>query len=239
MLSYVIVILFAFLGGLTQTVTGFGAAIVMMLAFPYFFDITKAPALASAIGLFVSGSLCFKFRKKIDLKISGWPTAIYTGISLLVILIIKYLNIDALRIGYGVFLIVLALYYFIFSGKVKMSGRWPSMLFASGISGIACGLFGIGGPLMAVYYSDITQASEVYLANIQFNFFLGNLISLITRIVRGIYTPDLIVYNLIGFIGMFAGRQLGLRITGKINAVTLKKIIYIFVAISGIITILK
>ena len=60
----IIVILFSFLGGVVQTVTGFGGGIVMMLVFPYFFDITKAPALSAAIGMALSGSLTIKFWKK-------------------------------------------------------------------------------------------------------------------------------------------------------------------------------
>ena len=91
---------------------------------------------------------------------------------------------------------------------------------------------------MALYYSDITSATDVYLANIQFNFFLGNLISFLTRVFRGIYKKDLILYNLIGFVGIFAGRQAGLLLRGKVDAKTLKKVIYGFVAISGLITIL-
>lgn len=238
-LKWVIVVTFAFLGGLTQTVTGFGAAIVMMLAFPYFFSLSQAPALASSIGLLVSGSLTVQFFQYIDFKKCLIPTLIYTILSFATVMLTKYVDIRTAGLIYGVFLLLLAFYYFFLSGKLKMKAGPVSMLFASTVSGVAGGFFGIGGPLMAVYYSDIFTDKLVYMASIQFNFFVGNVIAFITRISQGIYTADLIKYTLAGFVAIFLGRQTGLRIVNQVDRDLLKKLIYGTVAVSGVLTILK
>ena len=239
LIKLLIVTVFSFMGGVVQTVTGFGAGIVMMLAFPYFFDITKAPALSQAVTMALSGSLAWKFRKKIDLKKTGIPTLIYVAVSQAAIYMIKYLDMDLIRLIYGLFLVALAVYYFIPKKKKEKPAGTAEMLIDTGVSGLASGFFGIGGPLMAVFYSGIFPLGEIYAANIQFTFFAGSIMSFATRIMRGIYTKDLILYTVVGITYITLGRELGLKITGKINGVMLKKIIYIFVAVSGIITVLK
>lgn len=237
-LTWIIVAVFAFAGGFVQTVSGFGGAIVMMLAFPYFFPLKQAPALASAIGLGVSGSLMVTFFKKIDWKKCLVPTIIYTALSQITIFLIPYMNVNLMGVIYGVFLIFIALWYFFAAGKVSLKGTF-GMLFSTFVSGIACGLFGIGGPLMAVYYSDIIADKTTYLATIQFNFFFGNLISFISRIINGIYTVDLVKYTLFGFVFIWLGRQAGLKVLGKIDREALKKFIYVIVAASGVFSIFK
>ena len=239
LIKLIIVMLLSFLGGVVQTVTGFGGGIVMMLVFPYFFDITKAPALSAAIGMALSGSLTIKFRKKIDFRKSSIPTVLYVIISQIAILLIRYLDMKVIGLVYGGFLIALALYYFFLAKRIRLREGTGTMLFATGVSGLASGFFGIGGPLMAVYYSNILPLGEVYIASTQFNFFMGSILSFVTRILRGIYTIDLLSYTILGIAAIIVGRQVGLRIARRINGPLLKKIIYVFVAVSGVITILK
>ena len=47
--TYIVIFLAAAVAGVIQTVTGFGAAVFMMLIMPYYFDMVTAPAITSAI----------------------------------------------------------------------------------------------------------------------------------------------------------------------------------------------
>ena len=51
---YAISFFTAMAAGAIQTITGFGAAIILMTVLPYFFDILQASALASSITLGVT-----------------------------------------------------------------------------------------------------------------------------------------------------------------------------------------
>ena len=67
---WAVVFLAAAGAGLIQSVTGFGAAVMMMLVLPYFFDMIRSPALSSSISLGLSAVLVWRFRKYVDWKLT-------------------------------------------------------------------------------------------------------------------------------------------------------------------------
>ena len=93
--------------GVIQSVTGFGAAVILMLVVPLFFDMVAAPALASAITLGLSTTLAWKFRRHIDWRIGLLPTGVYLLFSLVLIRVAKQMQTDVLAFGFGIFLIFL------------------------------------------------------------------------------------------------------------------------------------
>ena len=71
------VILSAAVAGLVQSVTGFGAAVVMMLVLPHFFSIPAASSIASAVCLGLNLVLLVKFRRYLDWRLWLLPTLPY------------------------------------------------------------------------------------------------------------------------------------------------------------------
>ena len=92
---------------------------------------------------------------------------------------------------------------------------------------------------MALYLMPASQSRVSYLANVQFLFAVANTLNLITRCAKGIYTPDLIPYTAVGFAGMLAGKQLGLRIHDRMRPDLMKMLVYAFVTLSGAILVIK
>ena len=68
---------------------------------------------------------------------------------------------------------------------------------------------------------------------------VSNIFTFMTRINRGIYTFDMIPVSICGFIGIMLGRQIGLKILDRIDLNMMKKGVYAFVGISGILTVLQ
>ena len=58
------------------------------------------------------------------------------------------------------------------------------------------------------------------------------------RIANGIFTVDLLPAVFLGFAGITVGKLVGLRILDKINPGRIKKLVYAFVGISGILSLI-
>lgn len=233
-MAWISVFVMAALAGIVQTVTGFGAGIILMLALPYFFDLVTAPAIASAVCMGATYTLAWKFRKHIDLKSSIVPAIAYVACSLLVIRSVQNMDIGILTVIFGVFLVVLSIYFFFFSNRVRFNATWYTGLICGAVSGVSSGLFGIGGPLMAIYYVSATKSKESYIGSIQALFCLTGSVNLLMRMSRGIYTLDLIPVTIVGMLAINLGKLMGLQIVKKLNAEHLKKIIYAVVGASGV-----
>lgn len=239
MTEYVVVFLISLLGGTIQSVTGFGAGVVIMLVLPYFFDLIKAPGISSTAILGLTFLITWKYRSRIDLRKVAVPTAIYTIFAVTSVMLSKKLDLELLTLIFGVFLVILALWFIFFSNRIKLSGGIVSAVICSVISGLCGGLFGIGGPLMALYYSAVTNDREEYLGNLQFLFLVSGLIMNLTRVLNGNYTIDLLPYTLTGLVGIGIGKVFGLKIGDHIPADRMRTIVYWAVLVSGVITVLK
>lgn len=238
MITYIVIIVAAMVAGVIQTVTGFGAAVFLMLFMPYFFDMVAAPAITSAITVGLSATLAWKFRRHIQMQYCLFPTMVYLFFSITTISLAKRLNLEHLSFAFGVFLIVLSIYFFVFSEKITMQANRKTAALCAMISGTTSGFFGIGGPLMAIYFISAIKEKEAYIGTIQFLFAFTNTINLFTRIANGIFTIDLLPATILGFLGITLGKTVGLRILDKIDPGKIKKLVYAFVGISGVLTLL-
>lgn len=233
------IILGSVLAGLVQTVTGFGSGVVLIMVLSRLFPMTVAPALNTSICIALSVSLAWRFRKDIRFKLLIVPSIPYLIMSVCAISLMRFMNMTVLAVAFGIFLMALSVFFLFFESRVHLKPNYPTALFCGTISGVFAGLFGVGGPLMALYYLTVTQSRAAYVATLQFSFVLSNIIGMTTRILNGYYTLDLLPYTIAGIVGVTAGKHLGLMVAEKLDGAKLKKIIYIFVGISGAINIIQ
>lgn len=73
------------------------------------------------------------------------------------------------------------------------------------VSGVCDGLFGIGGPLMVLFFLALTNSKDEYLGTISLFFLIVCSYNLIFRIVHGIFTLQLLPYALLSLIMVFVG----------------------------------
>ena len=224
--------------GLVQSLTGFGAGVVMLLVLPSYFNMLQAPALSCAICLGLTAPMAWKFRKHIRLKLMLPPLCFYELGAMVTLNLVGGLDLEFLGIAFGVFLILLSIYFLFFSKNIQAKPTITSAAVCGTLSGVCNGLFGIGGPMMAIYFLAITDTKESYSGNQQCLFFITTIINLFIRIQKGFYTLDLIPMTLIGMVGIGIGMRFGLKILSRINSNLLRKIIYVFVGFSGILTLM-
>ncbi len=229
----------AFVAGLIQTLTGFGAGVIMVFVLSNYLGMIAAPAINTSICLGLTTVLSIKYWKSIELRRMAAPIVTYTILSAISIYFVTSINIHALAVAFGIFLVCISVFSLFFSNRIRIREKKAVLLAFSMISGVFSGLFGVGGPLLAVYLVSTTEKQESYIANTQFLFTATNIINMGLRIIRGIYIPAYIGYSAIGLSAILLGMFLGIRVRERINVALLKKVVYLFVLLSGIATIVQ
>lgn len=140
-----------------------------------------------------------------------------------------------LKIILGITLILLSLYFTFFKKDgVKIKPNWFNTISLGSVSGLMGGLFSMQGPPVVYYYLSTQETKEEYMAQTQCFFLLGNLWMTLLRAGEGIITAEVGKCYLIAITGCLIGMWVGAHIYDKMNKDLLLKVIYIFLAYSGV-----
>lgn len=238
-MNWLIILPLAALAGFIQAFTGFGAAAILMTVLPYAFSMLQAPGITQIICTFLAATMAWHFRKSINLKLMLWPTVIYTAASLVVVPFTKNFDLHILTIVFGGFLVVLSIYSLTLDKKLKVSGSPGALIGCSALSGILGGLFGVGGPTMALYLFAVSKSREEYLGTLQLLFVISNLAVTAARVANGIITAAILPTCAVGAVGILIGKHLGYKVGDKLDADKLRVAVNLCVGFSGIFTILQ
>mgnify|MGYP000002327238 FL=1 len=230
----------ALVGGVIQPLTGFGAAVIMMVAASAFYDMTIAPTIVALICMAQSGTMTWMYRKHIDVKQIALPIGLYTVCSLVIINLLGNFDLHVLTALFGAFLIALAAYFLLFAKRVKLDQPGLAAgLVCSAFSGCCAGAFTIGGPMMALYFVAIARSKETYVGNMQFLFFTTNLINFTMRTVRGYFSAALLPVAGLGMACILLGLWIGTRLSRKMSGDVARQVVYIGVGVSGLVTLVQ
>lgn len=233
-MSIVFFVLMVFGASLIQTVSGFGFGIVAMSLFPYCLPTT-------AIGTGISTCLAtgtdlgsvLKNRKLLNLKLILPLLAGYLGVSALVITFLGTQADSLLRRILGAVLIILSVYLFFCSGKIKIRPCFRNGVITGILSGFTGGLFAISGPPAVVYLLAATDDNDTYNGNIQLFFLITNIYNLVIRTCNGLITQDMWQYVLIGIPAMLAGIVCGQKTASRLKPPVIRRIVYCVMLVSG------
>ena len=229
----------ALAAGLVQGVTGFGAGIVMMMFFPYFFALAQAAGVSVAIAVILCAMMFIKYREYVDLKKIIGPSVLYLAICSIMISFSTGLDQALMKKIFGIFLVILAVYYlFLNKGTSKKELSLPVSLFCVAVSATCDAWFGIGGPLMVLYFLTKTNDTKEYLGTIQTFFMINCIWNTGLRFIRGILTVSHIPMIAVGMAGIVIGGILANKLVDKLNADLLKKLTYVMIGISGLVNLL-
>lgn len=236
-MNWIFVMLFAALmAGFVQGVTGFGSGIIMMIFLPYLLPINQSAGVSTLTMVVANIMIVWHYRKYLKWQKLVWPFVIYMTTAIFSVYLSKSMATGHLKLLLGILLVILATYYLIMnihSIKLKNIPVYIMIIFAI-ISGFFNGLFGIGGPLMALYFLTISDSKENYLASIQ-TFFLVDTFCITTiRFASGILTLVNLKYVLVGIIGAIVGTILANHLVKHLNLKVITLLIYGFIGFSGI-----
>ena len=215
-MAYAMMGLAALAGGVIQPLTGFGAAVIMMVAASAFYDMTIAPTIVALICMAQSGTMTWMYRKHIDVKQIALPIGLYTVCSLVIINLLGNFDLHVLTALFGAFLIALAAYFLLFAKRVKLDQ-----------------------PGLALYFVAIARSKETYVGNMQFLFFTTNLINFTMRTVRGYFSAALLPMAGLGMACILLGLWIGTRLSRRMSGDVARQVVYIGVGISGLVTLIQ
>lgn len=139
----------------------------------------------------------------------------------------------------GIVLIIASLYFFFVCEKIKLPSTLPVQVSMGTLSGIMGGLFGMQGPPAVLYFLSSAKSKEQYIALAQTYFLIGNLMMTFYRAQHGFLTASVCKAWCFGIIGVLIGTWLGNIIFKMISVATLRKIVYLYMFISGLLALLR
>ncbi len=145
-------------------------------------------------------------------------------------------NVDAtlIKIIFGIIVVLLSIEMFLREEKaIQIKESKGVLAFIGILSGIMCGLYGVGA-LLAAYIGRVTDSSSGFKANISAVFIVENTFRMILYGVLGIITVSSLKHSLMLFPFALLGLFLGMKSSSFLNEKTAKRLVIILLAISGI-----
>lgn len=228
----------ALVGGVVQGVTGFGAGVVMMIFLPLTFSVVQSAGVSSAVCIALCAAMVWRYRRAIDARnlvrnIAG-PAALYLAVSSASILFAQTVDQNLMKGVLGVFLMLLAAYFLVFQKAASFEPKGAVALLCIVVSGLCDGLFGVGGPLMVVYFMARCKDQRSYLGTIQCFFLITVAYASLFRVANGILTPALAPALALGVAGILAGFVGANKIVDKLDANLVRQLTYVVIGISGV-----
>ena len=109
----------------------------------------------------------------------------------------------------GVALILISIYFMLFSQRIKLPTTKKVQVGAGTLSGLMGGFFGMQGPPAVLYFIQSEPTKEHYMAMAQTYFLIGNLMMTGVRAYNGFFTTTVAVDYLYGLGGVIIGTMLG------------------------------
>ena len=234
-----IVTLSSLLGGFIQSVTGFGSAIIIMIFLPSILSMTAAPAVSDTITMMLSFAMFWRYRKSVNVRGILVPVGFYLLASMFVIHQSAFWDTGILKVLFGIFLMILAGYFFLFSDRMKVQPSLGVNVCCAVLSGICGGLFGISGPPVSLYYLAASKTKEEYLGTLNAFFSIVVVFNIFSRMSNGFITADLLPFMVIGSGAVLAGCFAGGRVSHRIPLSVMRKCVYTLMIFAGAVTVVQ
>lgn len=228
------------LGSFVQRVSGFGFGIVTMIFLTRMMpSYGEATAICGIFGIVTDLFVIIPMHRLIKWKKLIYPSAAAMVFIVLAVIFMKKQPESILFILLGAVLIALSIWFMFFSKKVKIKDNPATGLICGSLSGVMSGLFSMGGPPVVIYFLQTSENRDTYIVMLQTFFFITGLWGVGVKAVAGYVTPAVLILAVFGLIGNAIGTGIGKKVYEKLSADLLRKIVYVFMALSGVITILK
>lgn len=238
MTSEILILLFAMSVGaaFVQRVSGFGFGIFIMTVLPYLLpSYGEATTLSGLLALVTSTLITCKMWHHIQWRRLLPILLTFLVVSFFAIQWVALAGDGTLKRILGAVLIFAALWFLFLSRHISVRPTLPIQLSMGCISGVMGGLFGMQGPPAVLYFLACTETKEAYMAMAQCYFAVGNIVMTLYRSGHGFLTPAVGYGWLCGIAGVLLGTWLGDKVFNYIPIQTLRIIIYVYMALAGMI----
>jgi len=234
--TLLILLIFAFGAAFVQRVSGFGFGIFIMTVLPYIMpSFGEATTLSGLLASVTSILIVIKTWRHIN-----WRTLIpilltFLIVSFFAVQFVAITSDSSLKKILGIMLIIASAYFFFFSERIKLRPTLPIQLSMGTLSGIMGGLFGMQGPPAVLYFLASTKTKEQYISLTQSYFLIGNICMTFFRARNGFLTTNVGIAWCYGLVAILLGSWVGAKVFNRISIQTLRKVVYSYMAISGLV----
>ena len=222
-------------GYFIKGVAGIGNTLVVTSAMSY----TRTNAEITPVELLLcvptNLAVTWVYRKHVNWKLAIAPMCMVLAGDILGVLLLNNVDVTAMKAVFGVVLILLSVeqLWRELRGKPGKSAH-PALMLALGISaGVLCGMFGVGA-LLAAYLSRVTTDDMTYKGTMSVIFTVENAFRIVAYSVTGLLTTASLINAAMLLPFMGAGLFLGIRLSSRMNARTMRIIIGVMLLISGV-----
>lgn len=238
-LIFLWLVLASFAGGFLQAAIGFGYATVVMAFFPGFLPgIPVSSTVCAVLSLAASSTMFIQYRKDARPRHVLWLIAAYFVVMPFAAIWSAGAPKLVLSVIFGLFLILLGLYYLLTADKTRISAATGTGIAVGALAGLFGGLFSVSAPPAALYCLSTLDTKEAYVGTLQFFFLITNLYSVGVRAVNGQVTPQVLVWSLVAVGGLLLGLWLGrVALYKRANLARIKRWVFLFILCMGVWTI--
>lgn len=239
-ISYILIFLMALGASVTQRVCGFGFGIFIMMVLPFIMPtFGEATALSGLLAIFTALVPAIHMVRNVPWRKLIPILVTFVIVSFFSVLMVKHIDSHILKKVLGGVMILISLYFMFMNGKFTLKPSIPVQVSMGTISGIMGGLFAMQGPPAVIYFIGCSKDKTEYMAITQWYFLIGNTMMTIYRAGHGFVTGTVLTSWCVGIAGVLIGLVIGARIFHKINADVLRRVIYGFMAFSGVVALLS
>ena len=223
-----------------QRTTGFGFGIFIMTMLPFFLPTYgEGTTLSGLLAITTSAVIVWKLKSYVTWQ-RLWPILLtFIIISTIAIFVLTRIEDHILKRILGVALIVISIYFALFSQKIKLPTTKQVQVGAGTLSGLMGGFFGMQGPPAVLYFIQSEPTKEHYMAMAQTYFLIGNVMMTFVRAYNGFLTTTVLTDYCFGLGGVFIGTTVGAYVFKHIPNRIFRYIVYAYIAVSGVIILLS
>ena len=222
-------------GYFVKGVAGIGNTLVVTSAMSY----TRTNAEITPVELLLcvptNLAVTWVYRRHINWKLAVAPLCMVLAGDFLGVLLLKNVDVTAMKMIFGVVLMLLSVeqLWREWRGKPGKAGH-PALMLTLGISaGVLCGMFGVGA-LLAAYLSRVTTDDQTYKGTMSVIFTVENFFRIAAYSAAGLLTRASLLNAAMLLPFMALGLFLGIRLSSRMNARTMRIIIGVMLLISGV-----
>jgi uncharacterized membrane protein YfcA len=227
-------IIATFSGALVAGLSGFAFGLVAASIWLYILSPLQTATLIVAFGLIVQGYSVWKLRHALDWR-KLWPFVVGAAVGVPVgVTLLTWAEPHSVRVGVGAFLIVYSLYAFFRPALKPIKGGGAMADAGIGfLNGILGGMTGLAGILVTIWSGLRGWPKDVQRTIFQPVAVAIFVMSALWLGGKGAVTAETVKLFVIGLPFLIGGSWLGLKLFGRLNEASFRKIVLVLLFASG------
>lgn len=223
----------AFIAYFVKGVCGFANTLIFTSVMAFFQPGAGIAPVELLLGLPSNGLVIWRERKAIR------PRTVLPMILILMAgcipgaLLLKNTGDAAIKVGFGVLIVALGAEMLLRERAKPMSGKSAMSIVIGLLSGLLCGLYGVGA-LLSAYFARVSKDSHDFKANICLVFLCENVFRIILYSVTGLLNLQVLKQAVLLSPAMLLGLLAGMRLSGRIPEKWSRRVVAGMLVVSGI-----